>query len=76
MAEKVSDGVNGLHFRAGDAQSLATVMSHAATAPALWENLRVGITPVTSMEAHVDALDGLYRSILEDRGRHGTQRHS
>ena len=33
MAEKVTDGVNGLHFRAGDARSLARVLERAITTP-------------------------------------------
>ena len=40
MAEKVDDGVNGLHFRAGDPTSLARTIKRAAEEPQLWERLR------------------------------------
>src|SRR6185436_12596375 len=39
MAEKVTDGVNGLHFRRGDPASLAATIRRAATSPGLWETL-------------------------------------
>ena len=39
-SEKVTDGVNGLHFRRGDPESLARVMEHAAETPGLWDELR------------------------------------
>ena len=41
MAEKVTDGVNGLHFRRADPDSLAETMHRAATEEGLWEQLRV-----------------------------------
>src|SRR5206468_9824573 len=49
MAEKVTDGVNGLHFRCGDADSLADVMRRAAAQPELWDRLREGIPQVHPM---------------------------
>jgi glycosyltransferase involved in cell wall biosynthesis len=61
MAEKVEDGVNGLHFRANDAASLAATIESAAGDPALWERLREGIKPVYRMETHARELLGLYR---------------
>jgi glycosyltransferase involved in cell wall biosynthesis len=64
MAENVTDGVNGLHFRVGDPASLAQAITHAATTPGLWEHLRDGIPPVRTMDAHVRALEGLYESLL------------
>ena len=39
MAEKVRDGIDGLHFRAGSAEDLADKLSLALTEPALWERL-------------------------------------
>lgn len=66
MAEKVQDGVDGLHFRANDPASLAAVMKRAAEQPALWERLRGGMQPVYSMEAHVRALSDLYREVLAE----------
>jgi glycosyltransferase involved in cell wall biosynthesis len=67
MAEKVEDGVNGLHFRAGDATSLAATITKAAETPGLWERLRSGIEPIYPMQAHVETLSGLYRDLLAKR---------
>jgi len=71
MAEKVTDGVNGLHFRAGDAASLARVMTRAATTPGLWEQLRPRGTEVPRMDEHVRVLDELYRKVLDERQGRG-----
>jgi glycosyltransferase involved in cell wall biosynthesis len=64
MAEKVADGVNGLHFRANHAPSLAAVMEQAAADPALWERLRRGIRPVHKMEEHAERITSLYAELL------------
>jgi len=64
MAEKVRDGVNGLHFKAGDSASLARTMEGAVEAPGLWERLRSGIEPVYSMSDHVAALGNIYEGLL------------
>lgn len=64
MAEKVRDGVDGLHFRAGDPRSLAEVIRTALDTPGLWERLRDGIRPVHPMEQHVETLAGVYRDLL------------
>ena len=40
MAEKVRDGIDGLHFRAGNAESLAEAMAGAIRERALWDRLR------------------------------------
>ena len=67
MAEKVRDGIDGLHFRAGDPDSLADTMMRAASTPGLWERLRDGIRPVYRMEEHVDELLGVYRELVDRR---------
>jgi glycosyltransferase involved in cell wall biosynthesis len=67
MAEKVTDEVNGLHFRVGDAGSLAGVIERAVTEPGLWERLRAGIPPVFTVDEHVASLTGLYRELLRQR---------
>jgi hypothetical protein len=36
MAEAVTDGVDGLHFRAGSAGALSDTLLRAATTPGLW----------------------------------------
>src|SRR5204863_4376445 len=56
MAEKVTQGVNGLHFSVGDPRSLANVIRTAVTTPGLWDELREGIPPVYGMEEHVASL--------------------
>lgn len=45
MAEKVRDGVNGLHFRVNNARHLRDRMLEAATTEGLWDRLRQGIEP-------------------------------
>jgi glycosyltransferase involved in cell wall biosynthesis len=62
MAEKVTDGVNGLHFRVGDAVSLAETMRRAVETPSLWQRLHDGISPVYGMAEHIERLSHLYRS--------------
>ena len=57
MSEKVTDGVNGLHFRRRDPEDLAEVMQRAAETPGLWDELRAGIPPEPAalMDDHVAA---------------------
>lgn len=61
MAEKVIDGVTGLHFRAGDPADLARVMRTAAGTPGLWERLRVNVRPPHPLGEHVRRVKELYR---------------
>jgi glycosyltransferase involved in cell wall biosynthesis len=67
MAEKVQHEVNGLHFRAGDAQGLAATLRRAVETPGLWEQLRANIAPVYAMQEHVERLAGLYTSLIDSR---------
>ena len=67
MAEKVTDGVDGLHFRRGDAEHLSEVIGRAATAPGLWEELAAGIPEVHPMETHVANMTSMYRELIEQR---------
>jgi glycosyltransferase involved in cell wall biosynthesis len=60
MAEKVTNGVDGLHFRAGDPESLAKTIAQAAESPQLWRTLQGGISPIYRMQDHVDELLSLY----------------
>jgi glycosyltransferase involved in cell wall biosynthesis len=60
MAERVTDGINGLCFRRGAPDSLAEVMSRAASAPGLWEQLRSGIPAVHDMGKHLVTLGEVY----------------
>jgi glycosyltransferase involved in cell wall biosynthesis len=65
MAEKVRDGVDGLHFKAGDPSSLARTIEAAVETPGLWDRLREGIEPVYLMSDHVAALGEIYAGLLE-----------
>ncbi|HEY3553426.1 MAG TPA: glycosyltransferase family 4 protein, partial [Solirubrobacterales bacterium] len=65
MAEKVTDGVSGLHFRVGDPESLAATIRRAVTTPGLWEHLRQGIPPVPGMPDHAAVLTAAYASLLK-----------
>lgn len=67
MAEKVRDGVDGIHFRVGDAFSLAKAFEIAATSPKLWNSLRSGIREPYAMDAHVARLRGMYGQLLDQR---------
>jgi glycosyltransferase involved in cell wall biosynthesis len=67
MAEKVSDGVNGLHFRADDPISLADTIRRAVSTPGLWEKLRAGIPEVYAMDRHIEELGAIYQGLLQQR---------
>jgi glycosyltransferase involved in cell wall biosynthesis len=61
MAEKVRDGVDGLHFPAGDAAALAETL-RAAADPTLWTRLAAGAVPA-SYDGFVDAHLALYQQL-------------
>lgn len=67
MAEKVQDGVNGLHFRAGDPDCLAATLRRASSSPDLWEALQGAIRPVHTMRSTIEFHLDLYRSLLEEK---------
>jgi glycosyltransferase involved in cell wall biosynthesis len=69
MSEKVADGVNGLHFRRGDAVDLAAAMQRAMETPGLWDTLREGIPPRPGhpLDRHVANLTGIYSALLDER---------
>jgi glycosyltransferase involved in cell wall biosynthesis len=60
MAEKVVNGVSGLHFRVGSAADLAAKIAQAAEHPALWESLSAGVPKPPSIQDTVDRLVTLY----------------
>lgn len=72
MAEKVTHGVDGLHFRARDARHLADVLTEAASSPDLWHRLREGIKPVHTVDAHRNRLAAIYDEVLFER-RHDSE---
>ena len=67
MAEKVTDGVNGLHFRVGDPQSLAQAIRRAVETPGLWDEVCAGIPVIYSLEEQVLKLSRLYRQLAGSR---------
>lgn len=66
MAEKVADGVNGLHFRPGSAVELAATISRAVEDPDLWQRLHSGVPRIYPMEQHVSWLADLYDRLRVD----------
>jgi glycosyltransferase involved in cell wall biosynthesis len=64
MSEKVTDGVSGLHFRRGDAASLADAIARAAGTPGLWERLRDGIPQVPRIMEHAAEMTETYKRLL------------
>jgi glycosyltransferase involved in cell wall biosynthesis len=65
MAEKVSHEVNGLHFRAGDAASLAETIRRATATPGLWERLAANVPAVYDIGDQVGVMERLYDEVLE-----------
>ena len=67
MAEKVKDGVDGLHFRAHDPLSLANVIQRATQTEGLWESLSQGISDVYNVEDQVASLTSIYRALIAEK---------
>jgi glycosyltransferase involved in cell wall biosynthesis len=65
MAENVTDGVNGLHFRVGDPDSLADTIRRATGTPELWDELRAQITDPHPMAQHLEFITRLYRGLVD-----------
>lgn len=65
MAEKVTDGVNGIHFPVGDPAGLANAIRKAVEDPNLWSTLRGGIPDLYAMTQHISVLTEIYRELLE-----------
>ena len=68
MAEKVTPGVNGLHFRAGNALDLADRIEEAVETPGLWEQLRSQIEPPATIAETVDRLLATYEGAGSSAG--------
>jgi glycosyltransferase involved in cell wall biosynthesis len=60
MKERITDGVDGLHFNMGDARSLAQVMRRACTEEGLWETLTAGIQPPMNRKTMTDLFYQIY----------------
>lgn len=72
MAEKVRDGVDGIHFRVNDAHSLAGTIETATGSPRLWRTLRDGIREPYAMDEHVTHLLDTYGDLVKRREGVGT----
>jgi len=64
MAELVTDGVDGLHFAAGDSADLARCLQRLIDEPDLLPRLRAGIRPVKTLAQEMDELEAVYRQVI------------
>jgi len=62
MAEKVTDGVNGFHFRVNNAADLAARIEKCANQPELWREMCARVPRPMPVEEAVDRLLVLYES--------------
>jgi glycosyltransferase involved in cell wall biosynthesis len=60
MAEKVADGVSGLHFRVSNAADLSARIEECATDPGLWKRLCANVPQPQTIDQTVDQLLALY----------------
>lgn len=63
MAEKVRDGIDGLHFRVSNPESLAEAMMRAMD-PAVWDRLHGGIQPPTDAAESARLHAALFEKLL------------
>jgi glycosyltransferase involved in cell wall biosynthesis len=72
MAEKVTHGVDGLHFRAGSPEDLADCLARALTEPDLWQRLAQAAPRPPDLTRFAAEHLALYRATLAAKGRaHG-----
>jgi glycosyltransferase involved in cell wall biosynthesis len=67
MAELVRDGIDGLHFRAGDADDLAAKLARFVDEPALAARLSRDFAHVKSIEEDGGEMESRYRALLAAR---------
>ena len=67
MAEKVTDGLNGVHFGVGDPSSLAAAIRKAVQSPDTWDHMRRGIPAIYRLDDQVSELRDVYGRLLEGR---------
>lgn len=73
MAEKVRHGVDGLHFKVSNPDSLAETMAEAIRSPRLWDRLHGGIRPPMTVERAGELHAELFGKLLARRaGRSDT----
>jgi glycosyltransferase involved in cell wall biosynthesis len=68
MAERVGDGVNGLHFAVGEPDDIARALAEAADTEGLWERLRSGIPTVLPSAVAAARHLKIYDELRSDRG--------
>ena len=61
MAEKVTDGIDGLHFSVGDADALARTLQRLICEPGLIARLREGIRPPPTITETASSCVRIYR---------------
>jgi glycosyltransferase involved in cell wall biosynthesis len=64
LAERIEDGVNGLHFHVGDPYGLAEVIRRATSSPELWDEIRSRMTEPHAMADHLEVMTALYERLL------------
>ncbi|HET8728740.1 MAG TPA: glycosyltransferase family 4 protein [Alphaproteobacteria bacterium] len=72
MAEKIEDGVTGLHFRAGSVEGLVDRFVEVLTTPTLWDDLRRNIKQPLDDAGCAELHAGLYRELLDNRRTQST----
>lgn len=68
MAERVRDGIDGLHFEADNPVSLMQAMQRALNEPELWDRLSAAILPAVDIDACADRHLDLYDRVGAARG--------
>lgn len=67
MAERVRDGIDGLHFSVGDPRSLADQMRRVIEAPTLWDALRTNAPPTRDAGACAAGYEALFAALAARR---------
>lgn len=67
MAERVSNGIDGLHFAVGDPRALADRLREAVETPGLWDNLRNRAPATRDAAACADEYQALFEALAERR---------
>jgi glycosyltransferase involved in cell wall biosynthesis len=60
-AERIRDGVDGLHFEIGDPASLAHTIRRACTDPGLWDHIAASMATPPSRDLMVDGFLSVYK---------------
>jgi len=64
MAELVSDGVNGLHFKVGDAEDLSSKLMMLIENPAMATELSAHVPTIKSIEENAAELEAMYDELI------------